>query len=69
MRTPTLLLVVACAAAIACATPAPEADSAARKRAVVTELFAAISAADVETLDRLYADDFEVWTPGSMRTE
>jgi ketosteroid isomerase-like protein len=42
------------------------ADTPERQRAVVTELFAAISNADVAKLDALYADDFEIWTAGSM---
>ena len=37
-----------------------------RNRAIVRELFAAISRADVEKLDELYADDFELWTAGSL---
>ncbi|MDJ0847767.1 MAG: nuclear transport factor 2 family protein [Myxococcota bacterium] len=37
-----------------------------RNRQLATELFEAISKADVAKLDELYADDFEIWTAGSM---
>ena len=49
-----------------CGAPPEAADSPERQRAVVTELFEAISNADVAKLDAIYADDFEIWTAGSM---
>ncbi len=35
-------------------------------RRIVRELFEALSRSDVATVDRLYADDFEIWTAGSL---
>jgi len=37
-----------------------------RTRQLVYELFEALNAADVERLDELYAEDFTLWTAGSM---
>ena len=37
-----------------------------RNKALARELFSAMSRADVAALDRLYADDFELWTAGSL---
>jgi len=53
--------------ALGCSPADPECDEqAARNRATARELFAAISRADVAKLDELYADDFELWTAGSL---
>lgn len=62
----SLLLVSICALLAACAANAGPGDTPERQRAVVTELFRAISDADVDALRELYADDFEIWTAGSM---
>ena len=51
---------------VGCADASGPGDSPERQRAVVAELFRAISAADTEALEELYADDFEIWTAGSM---
>lgn len=66
MRSIPGLLTMACALACAGFPPADSGDDPARQRAVVAELFEAISNADVAKLDELYADDFEIWTAGSM---
>ena len=41
-------------------------DQTERNREIARELFEAISKADVAKLDQLYADDFELWTAGSL---
>ena len=41
-------------------------DAPERNKALARELFAAMSRADVAKLDELYADDFELWTAGSL---
>ena len=41
-------------------------DQTERNREIARELFEAISKADVARLDELYADDFELWTAGSL---
>lgn len=38
----------------------------AQTRQLAYELFEALNAGNVERLDELYADDFELWTAGSM---
>jgi ketosteroid isomerase-like protein len=55
-----------CALLFVGCTVADSGDTPERQRAVVAEFFAAISNTDVARLDELYADDFEVWTAGSM---
>ena len=57
----TAALLLAAQSVVAADEASPE-----RQRAVVKELFEAISNADVVKLDELYADDFEIWTAGSM---
>lgn len=37
-----------------------------RNRRIAREFFDALSRADVAKLDELYAEDFELWTPGSF---
>lgn len=59
-RTPLLALALLLAPA-ACASDSVEAN-----KALARELFDAISRADVEKLDVLYADDFEIWTAGQL---
>jgi len=50
-----------------CAHIGPDRDARlADNRRIVRELFDALSRSDVETVDRLYADDFEIWTAGTM---
>ena len=50
-----------------CAHVGPDADSQrAENRRIVRELFDALSRSDVATVDRLYADEFEIWTAGSL---
>jgi ketosteroid isomerase-like protein len=46
--------------------PPTPADAAERNRQLARELFDAITRADVARLDQLYADDFELWTAGSL---
>jgi len=46
--------------------PATPADGAERNRQIAREFFDAITRADVARLDQLYADDFELWTAGSL---
>jgi ketosteroid isomerase-like protein len=41
-------------------------DGAERNRQVAREFFEAISRVDVGKLDELYADDFELWTAGTL---
>lgn len=41
-------------------------SSADRNRGIVREFFEAISRVDVAKLDELYADDFEIWTAGTL---
>lgn len=50
-----------------CAHAGVDADAQrAENRRIVRELFDALSRSDVATVDRLYADDFEIWTAGSL---
>jgi ketosteroid isomerase-like protein len=51
---------------VGCVALAQSGDSPERQRAVVAELFEAISNADIAKLDELYADDFEIWTAGTL---
>ena len=48
------------------ASPATPADGAERNRQLAREFIDAITRADVAALDRLYADDFELWTAGNL---
>ena len=41
-------------------------DSVERNKQIVREFFAALSGADVAKLDALYAEDFELWTAGTL---
>ncbi len=66
MRSIPGLFWVGCALLFACAAATEAGDTPERQRAVVVEFFTAISNADVAKLDELYAEDFEVWTAGSM---
>jgi ketosteroid isomerase-like protein len=53
--------------AVGCATGATrQADERERKEAVVAAFFAALNEADATKLDALYAEDFEIWTAGSL---
>jgi ketosteroid isomerase-like protein len=66
MRNLLCLFLVSCALALpGCAPPAGDAAPE-RQRAVVVALFEAISNADLVRLEELYADDFEIWTAGSL---
>ena len=41
-------------------------DTTGRNREIAREFFAALSNADVAKLDELYAEDFELWTAGTL---
>jgi ketosteroid isomerase-like protein len=41
-------------------------DTTERSREIAREFFAALSNADVAKLDELYAEDFELWTAGTL---
>ena len=60
-----LTLVAAVSWASDVSDPAPV-GLAASQRAIAEELFAALSRADVAAVDALYADDFELWTSGTL---
>jgi ketosteroid isomerase-like protein len=61
-----LLISIAAATTVCAERPEPRATSGAANKALARELFDAISRADVAKLDELYADDFEIWTAGSL---
>lgn len=55
------------AAQMGCAPIGPDSDAQLEEnRRIARELFDALSRGDIATVDRLYADDFEIWTAGSM---
>ena len=61
------LLAIAVAAGCTIGEPDRKGDAAAEaRRAITRELFDALSRSDVAAIDALYAEDFVLWSPGTL---